>query len=317
MSKAESSDMRIVFMGTPEFAVPSLEALVENDYRPVAVVTGPDRPRGRGRKLQPTAVKQAAQRFGIETLVQPESVKDPAFAAQINDLKCDLQVVVAFRILPPDVFTCAKFGAFNLHASLLPKFRGAAPINRALMAGVTETGVTTFFLKPAVDTGNIILQWPTTVPPNETAGSLHDRLAKLGAHAVLETTRRIVTGCVQERPQNNLLATAAPKIFRDDCRIHWTESADQVHNHCRGLSPHPGAWTPWKSGSLKILGSRVTEGAGSPGSVLRADDRIVVACQTGAISITHLQAPGQRVLAAKDFLNGHPIVPGSHLSARG
>ena len=308
--------MRVVFMGNPDFAVPSLRALVENGYRPVAVVTGPDRPRGRGRKLQPTAVKQAAQRFGIETLIQPESVKDPAFAAQINDLNCDLQIIVAFRILPPEVFTCAKLGAFNLHASLLPKFRGAAPINRALMAGVTETGVTTFFLKPAVDTGNVILQWPTVVPTDETAGSLHDRLAKLGARAVLETTRRIATGNVQGRPQDNSLATAAPKIFRDDCRIRWTDSADQVHNHCRGLSPYPGAWTPWKSGTLKILGSRVTEGTGSPGTVLRSDGHIVVACKTGAISITHLQAPGQRVLAAKDFLNGHPIVPGSHLSGQ-
>ena len=308
--------MRVVFMGTPDFAVPSLRALVENGYRPVAVVTGPDRPRGRGRKLQPTAVKQAAQRFGIETLIQPESVKDPAFAAQINNLNCDLQIIVAFRILPPEVFTCAKLGAFNLHASLLPKFRGAAPINRALMAGVTETGVTTFFLKPAVDTGNIILQWSTTVPPDETAGSLHDRLAKLGARAVLETTMRIATGRAQEHPQDNSLATAAPKIFRDDCRIRWTESADQVHNHCRGLSPYPGAGTPWKSGNLKILGSHVTEGTGSPGTVIRSDGRIVVACETGAISITHLQAPGQRVLAAKDFLNGHPIVPGSHLSGQ-
>ncbi|MXZ58842.1 MAG: methionyl-tRNA formyltransferase [Rhodothermaceae bacterium] len=308
--------MRVVFMGTPDFAVPSLRALVENGYRPVAVVTGPDRPRGRGRKLQPAAVKQAAQRFGIKTLIQPESVKDPAFAAQINDLNCDLQIIVAFRILPPEVFTCAKLGAFNLHASLLPKFRGAAPINRALMAGVTETGVTTFFLKPAVDTGNIILQWPTVVPTDETAGSLHDRLAKLGARAVLETTRRIATGNVQGCPQDNSLATAAPKIFRDDCRIRWTDSADQVHNHCRGLSPYPGAWTPWKSGTLKILGSRVTEGTGSPGTVLRSDGHIVVACKTGAISITHLQAPGQRVLAAKDFLNGHPIVPGSHLSGQ-
>ncbi len=305
--------MRIVFMGTPEFAVPSFEALIENGYRPIAVVTGPDRPRGRGRKLQPTAVKKAAQRLGIDTIIQPESVSDPTFVSQINDLQCDIQIVVAFRILPPEIFTCAKLGTFNLHASLLPKFRGAAPINRALMAGVTETGVTTFFLKPAVDTGNIILQWPTVVPPNETAGSLHDRLAKLGAYAVLETTQRIARGRAQEYPQDNSLATTAPKIFREDCRIRWTKSAQYVHNHCRGLSPYPGAWTPWKSGSLKILGSRITEGAGPPGSILNSDQQIVVACQTGAISITHLQAPGQRVLTAKDFLNGHPIVRGSRL----
>ncbi len=306
--------MRIIFMGTPEFAVPSLEGLVAGGFRPVAVVTGPDRPRGRGQKLIPTAVKQAAQRLGIESLIQPESVKDPKFVAQIERLKCDVQVVVAFRILPYEVFSQARLGAFNLHASLLPRFRGAAPINRALMEGVTTTGVTTFFLKRGVDTGNIILQWPTTVPPDETAGSLHDRLAKLGASAVLETTRRIAKGCAEEFPQDDTLMTPAPKIFREDCRIHWDEPAYRVHNHCRGLSPSPGAWTLWKSGTLKILGTLVVEGTGKPGAVIRADDHIIVACQTGAIAITHLQAPGQRVLGAKDFLNGHPIAPGSLLS---
>ena len=300
-------------MGTPEFAVPSLEALVEGGYPPIAVVTGPDRLRGRGRKLQSTAIKQAAQHLGIESIIQPESVKDPSFAATIRALNCDLQVVVAFRILPREVFSCARLGAFNLHASLLPQFRGAAPINRALMAGVTETGVTTFFLKAKVDTGNIILQWPTKVLPDETAGSLHDRLAKLGARAVLETTRRIASGRVQERIQNNDQASAAPKIFRDDCRIRWSEPAEHVHNHCRGLSPYPGAWTPWKSGTLKIIGTRITQGDGVPGTVLASDNQIIVACLTGAIAITHLQAPGQRVLEARDFLNGHPIAPGSLL----
>ena len=167
-------------MGTPEFAVPSIEALADGGYAPIAVVTGPDRPRGRGRKLQPTAIKQAAQRLGIASILQPESVNDPEFASEIRALKCDLQVVVAFRILPREVFSSARLGAFNLHASLLPRFRGAAPINRALMAGVTETGVTTFFLKSKVDTGNVILQRSTPVDPDETAGQLHDRLAHLG-----------------------------------------------------------------------------------------------------------------------------------------
>jgi len=300
-------------MGTPEFAVPSLEILAESGYSPIAVVTGPDRPRGRGRELQPTAVKQAAQRLGIKRLIQPDSVKDPEFASEIHALQCDIQIIVAFRILPPEVFSCARLGAFNLHASLLPKFRGAAPINRAIMAGVTETGVTTFFLKNKVATGNIILQWPTSVLPDETAGSLHERLAKLGARAVLETTRRIANGRVQERMQDNSLASAAPKIFRNDCQIQWTEPADHVHNHCRGLSPYPGAWTPWKSQTLKIIGTRITHGTGMPGAVLDVDNYIVVACQTGAIAITHLQAPGQRVLEARDFLNGHPIALGSLL----
>lgn len=305
--------MRVVFMGTPEFAVPSLEALVHAEYSPVAVVTGPDRRRGRGRTLQPTAVKQAAERLGISDVIQPSSVKDPAFAEEIAALKCDLQVIVAFQILPSRVFMRARLGAFNLHASLLPQFRGAAPINRALMEGATETGVTTFFLKPTVDTGNIILQWPTTLRPNETAGDLHDRLARLGACAVVETTRRIAAGRVQQRTQDHSQMTTAPKIFRDDCQIHWTRSAEQVHNHCRGLSPYPGAWTMWNSKPLKILGTRVTQGTGPPGCVLRSDDCIIVACQTGALSITHLQAPGQRILPARDFLNGHPMRVGSLL----
>ena len=300
-------------MGTPEFAVPSLQALAEGGYLPIAVVTAPDRPRGRGRRVQPSAIKQAAQHLGVELLLQPDSVKDPGFAAQIHALKCDIQVIVAFQILPKAVFTGARLGAFNLHASLLPEFRGAAPINRALMAGATRTGVTTFFLKQNVDTGNIILQWPTMILPDETAGSLHDWLARLGAGAVMETIRRIAGGSVQEHAQDHSLATAAPKIFREDCRIPWTASAEQVHNHCRGLSPYPGAWTPWKSGSLKILGTKPTQGTGEPGTVLVSDGQLTVACKNGAVLITHLQAPGQRALEAKDFLNGHPILPGSIL----
>ena len=305
--------MRVIFMGTPDFAVPSLQALVQGGYPPVAVVTAPDRPQGRGRRVQPSAVKQVAQRLGITCLLQPDSLKDPAFAERIHDLQCDVQVVVAFRILPQEIFTKARLGTFNLHASLLPEFRGAAPIHRALMAGATRTGVTTFFLKQTVDTGNIILQWPTLILPDETAGSLHDRLARLGAAAVMESIRRIADGCVQERIQDDSHATSAPKIFRHDCRIPWTVPAEQVHNHCRGLSPYPGAWTLWKSVRLKILGTRLAQGTGAPGKVLKTDGPITVACQTDAISITHLQAPGQRVLEAKDFLNGHPISPGSVL----
>ena len=305
--------MKIIFMGTPEFAVPSLEALVRSGYPPVAIVTGPDRRRGRGRKLQSTPVKQAAHRLNIDALIQPESVKNPEFAAEIHALKCDLQIIVAFRILPHEVFSAARLGAFNLHASLLPRFRGAAPINRALMDGVTQTGVTTFFLKTKVDTGNIILQWPTRVSPDETAGSLHDRLAKLGARAVLETTQRIANGRAKERVQNNSLSSAAPKIFRNDCRVPWNETADCVHNHCRGLSPYPGAWTPWKSGRLKIIGTQIARGTGKPGTVIAVNDHIVVACKIGAIAITKLQASGQRILETRDFLNGYPIAPGTSL----
>jgi len=301
-------------MGTPEFAVPSLEALVDAGYHPLAVVTGPDRHRGRGRKLQPTAIKDVAQRLGIDTIIQPQSVKDPEFIDQIHSLECDIQVVVAFRILPHEVFSSAKLGAFNLHSSLLPKFRGAAPINRAIMAGAIKTGVTTFFIKDKVDTGNVILQWPTTIPPNETAGSLHDRLAQLGARAVVETTRRIVKGQLTQQIQDDTLATSAPKIFREDCQIQWRQSSQQVHNHCRGLSPYPGAWTRWNAKTLKILGTKISDGIGLPSTVLKSDGQLIVACQAGALEITHLQAPGQRVLSAKEFLNGNPISIGSMLS---
>ncbi|MCY4232764.1 MAG: methionyl-tRNA formyltransferase [Bacteroidetes bacterium] len=306
--------MRLIFMGTPEFAVPSLEALVDAGYHPLAVVTGPDRHRGRGRKLQPTAIKDVAQRLGIDTIIQPQSVKDPEFIDQIHSLECDIQVVVAFRILPHEVFSSAKLGAFNLHSSLLPKFRGAAPINRAIMAGAIKTGVTTFFIKDKVDTGNVILQWPTTIPPNETAGSLHDRLAQLGARAVVETTRRIVKGQLTQQIQDDTLATSAPKIFREDCQIQWRQSSQQVHNHCRGLSPYPGAWTRWNAKTLKILGTKISDGIGLPSTVLKSDGQLIVACQAGALEITHLQAPGQRVLSAKEFLNGNPISIGSMLS---
>ncbi|MCY4172282.1 MAG: methionyl-tRNA formyltransferase [Bacteroidetes bacterium] len=306
--------MRLIFMGTPEFAVPSLEALVDAGYHPLAVVTGPDRHRGRGRKLQPTAIKDVAQGLGIDTIIQPQSVKDPEFIDQIHSLECDIQVVVAFRILPHEVFSSAKLGAFNLHSSLLPKFRGAAPINRAIMAGAIKTGVTTFFIKDKVDTGNVILQWPTTIPPNETAGSLHDRLAQLGARAVVETTRRIVKGQLTQQIQDDTLATSAPKIFREDCQIQWRQSSQQVHNHCRGLSPYPGAWTRWNAKTLKILGTKISDGIGLPSTVLKSDGQLIVACQAGALEITHLQAPGQRVLSAKEFLNGNPISIGSMLS---
>jgi len=298
-------------MGTPEFAVPSLEALVESGHPPVAVVTGPDRPRGRGQKLLPTAVKTAALRLGIDPILQPNSVKDTHFIAHLRTLNIDLQIVVAFRILPREVFSLANLGAFNLHASLLPEFRGAAPINWALINGSTKTGVTTFFLKDKVDTGNIILQWPTSILPSDTAGTLHDRLAKLGARAVVETTHRICDGRAIERTQDNSLVTKAPKIFREDCQILWVKTAEQVHNHCRGLSPYPGAWTPWKSKVLKILGTKITEGSGKPGTILHAQGALIVACQTGAVEITHLQAPNQRVLPSKDFLNGHPLPAGA------
>ena len=305
---------RVLFMGTPEFAVPSLQLLCYNGYQPMAVVTGPDRRRGRGRKAQPTAIKIAAHELGISTVLQPNHVKDAQFAQDVRKLACDIFVVVAFRILPREVFSEARLGAFNLHASLLPKFRGAAPINRALMAGEDLTGVTTFFLTDRVDTGNLILQWPTSLHPDETAGELHDRLSRLGARAVLETVRRIAHGRARTTTQDHSAATPAPKIFRDDCRINWHSTALSLHNHCRGLSPRPGAWTMWQNRLVKILRTRVCDGSGRPGTILSADKRLVVACSDSALEVKELQLEGKRPLQAHAFLQGYRLAPGEFLS---
>lgn len=306
--------MRIVYMGTPDFAVPSLETLIATGFKPVCVVTGPDKQRGRGQTWSPTPVKEVAGAHGIPVL-QPESVKDPAFAAAVAQTDPDLIVVVAFRILPPAVFTCARLGAFNLHGSLLPAFRGAAPIQHALMAGVKKTGVTTFFLKEKVDTGNIILQKDLAVGPDETAGELHDRLMILGAEAVLETVRLIQTGEVEVKEQDDRLATPAPKISREDARIRWSADARQVHNQIRGLSPIPGAWTVHDGVLLKILRTRLASDAtsGPPGSIVSADRRLEIACGRGAILAEEIQREGRAKLSASDFVNGYRIIAGDRL----
>jgi methionyl-tRNA formyltransferase len=228
--------------------------------------------------------------------------------------------VVAFKILPEAVFEAADY-AFNLHGSLLPAYRGAAPINRAVMAGETETGVTTFFLKAKVDTGDVILKKAMPIGPNETAGEVHDRMMVLGAEAVVETVRQIEHGTFATQPQDDARATPAPKIRTDDCQVPWDASAARVHDHIRGLSPYPGAWTLHDDTRLKLYRSRRAdelpgaEQAGldtdaAPGTVLRADDRLVVACGTGAVEIVTLQQPGRQRLSAADFLNGYDLTPG-------
>ena len=312
---------RIVFMGTPDFAVPSLDALVAAGLAPVAVVTVPDKPAGRGQKVRASAVKEAAERHGLPVL-QPASLRDAA--ADLRALAPDVFVVVAFRILPPEVFEIPALGAFNLHGSLLPAYRGAAPITRALMDGVTETGVTTFFLQRTVDTGAILLQRRIAVGPDDTAGVVHDRLAALGADAVVETVRQIAAGTARPQPQDDALASAAPKIFRDDARIDWSRPAPAVHNHVRALSPSPGAWTEWRPAgaeaaeTLKVLLTSPTDlpadvedparGADrQPGTVSVADGRLVVACGEGAVEVLEVQRQGKRRMDAADFLNGAEV----------
>lgn len=299
-------------MGTPDFAVPSLDALVAADLAPVAVVTVPDKPAGRGQTLRASAVKEAAERHGLPVL-QPESLRDPAFAEQLAALEPEVLTVVAFRILPPEVYELASLGAFNLHGSLLPAYRGAAPIQRALMDGVEETGVTTFFLQKQVDTGNVILRRRVAVGPDDTAGDLHDRLAEVGAEAVVETVRRIAAGTAEAEPQDDTLASAAPKIFREDGRVDWARSARDVHNHVRALDPYPGAWTTWSGETLKLFRSSLTpaEGGRQPGEVVAADGRLVVACGDGAVELAEVQRQGKRRMAAADFLNGADLPPGT------
>ncbi len=300
-------------MGTPDFAVPSLEILARSGYKPVAAVTGPDKPRGRGRRVSPTPVKEAAERLGIDTILQPESVRDPAFQAEIRALDADLIVVVAFRILPPEVYTAAKKGAFNLHGSLLPRYRGAAPINRAIMAGETETGVTTFFLRESVDTGSVILRKSMPIGPDETAGEVHDRMMHLGADAVLETVKMIDVGAVEPMPQDDALATSAPKIFREDGRIDWTRSAADVHNQIRGLSPYPGAWTHHNDTLIKLYRSQPISQSGAPGEVIDAE-QFIVGCGEGAVQILELQQEGRKRTQATDFVRGYEIKKGDRLT---
>jgi methionyl-tRNA formyltransferase len=307
--------LTIVFMGTPEFAVPSLEALLAAGHTLAAVVTGADKPRGRGQRLTPTPVKEVALREHLP-LLQPVSVKDPAFAAALRGFAPDLAVVVAFRILPRDVFSIPAYGTFNLHASLLPRYRGAAPINWALINGDLETGVTTFFLDDAVDTGKTLLQERLPIGPDDDAGIVHDRLAELGAHVVAETVRRIEAGTLTARPQDNTQATPAPKIFREHCRISWILPVGQIRNFVRGLSPHPAAWTMHHGRLLKIYATRLSAYplTGLPGTVHLDAGRLSVAACNGALDILELQQEGHRRMHVGEFLRGYPISSGDQLA---
>jgi methionyl-tRNA formyltransferase len=303
-----ASSPRILFMGTPEFAVPSLEALVHAGFKPVTVVTAPDRKRGRGQQVSGTPVKEAALALGITDILTPDDVKDPAFAADVVARAVDIMVVVAFRILPEAVFGAARLGAFNLHGSLLPAYRGAAPINRAIMAGETQTGVTTFFLRRQVDTGNVIMKRSMPIGPDETAGEVHDRMMVLGADVVVETVRRILDGSAKAEPQDDSLASPAPKIFREDCQIDWSRSAADIHNLIRGVSPVPGAFTAFGGRQLKIFRTRTVEGpmvALAPGTIMATDPGLLVATGNGALELLEVQMEGRQRVSAADFVNGH------------
>lgn len=300
--------MRIIFMGTPEFAIPSLKIIFDNQYEIVSVVTTPDKPQGRGQKEAYSPVKDFALQKNIPVL-QPESLKDEKFIQQLKNLNPDLIVVVAFRILPREVFSIPTLGSFNLHASLLPKYRGAAPINWAIIKGEKETGVTTFFLQEKVDTGNIILQARLPIKEDETAGELHERLAEIGAEIVLHTVRLIEVGKAIPKPQQNGLATPAPKIFKDDCKIDWTQNASQVHNFVLGLSPSPCAHTHHNGKLIRIFKTKIIAdyAKDQSGKIIDASKRLLVATGEGAIEILELQQEGKRRLKTDEFLRGYHL----------
>ena len=310
----QKEDLRIVFMGTPEFAVETLRALVENNYHVVAVVTQPDKPVGRHASvLQPSAVKQYALQQGIPVL-QPEKMKDPTFVEQLRSYHANLQVVVAFRMLPEVVWAMPEYGTFNVHAALLPQYRGAAPINWAVINGETKTGVTTFFLDHDIDTGRIIMQLPFDIPDTADVEYVYDGLMHLGADICLQTLQRIIAadGHPDSIPQPaETSLKAAPKIFKETCEINWSQPAKQVYDFVRGLSPYPGAWTTLvapdgKTTVLKVFRTTKTgqPSRGGVGSLSADKHHLYVSASDQLLQIDELQLAGKKRMDAQAFLNG-------------
>ena len=307
----DKQSLRIVYMGTPDFAVESLRALVEGGYNVVAVVTMPDKPAGRGHQLQFSAVKQYALSVGLP-LLQPERLKDDTFLEQLRSYHADLQIVVAFRMLPEVVWNMPRMGTFNLHASLLPQYRGAAPINWAVMNGDAETGATTFMLQHEIDTGNIILQERIPIAPDENVGSVHERLMTMGANLVTRTVDAIIDAenqgvAVSTIPQdNNIELRPAPKIFKDTCVIDFSCNAEQIRNHVRGLCPYPAAWIqdmPASHPLAEILkGAKVYKVAIT--QCAQQKGHIIVPCADGYVDLLELQLPGKKRMDAAALLNG-------------
>jgi methionyl-tRNA formyltransferase len=299
--------MRIVFMGTPDFAVSSLRALVEAGFDVVGVITAPDKPAGRGLKLSESAVKQYALTRGL-TILQPEKLKNPEFLQKLKQLNADIQVVVAFRMLPEIVWDMPPHGTINLHGSLLPKYRGAAPINWAVINGEKETGVTTFKLQHEIDTGSILLQSSFPIGPDETAGEIHDRMKEIGAAVLVETIRKIGAGEVTPQPQPVVAdAPHAPKIFTETCRINWEKPLDQVYNLVRGLSPYPGAFTIFDNKTCKILRASKEFSVHQlvPGTY-QTDGKTFLnfVASDGYLNVMELQLEGKKKMNVSEFLRG-------------
>ena len=303
--------LRIIFMGTPDFAVTILKALVKNQYQIVGVITAPDKPAGRGRKLNESAVKQYAKTQNLNIL-QPKNLKNDTFLNELKHLNANLQIVVAFRMLPKIVWNMPELGTFNLHASLLPNYRGAAPINWAIINGETKTGVSTFFIDEKIDTGDMILQEEIPILDNENAGSLHDKLMHLGSTLVIKTVELIETKNVKTTPQTQPTnIKTAYKLNKDNCKINWQNNIDLIYNHIRGLSPYPSAWCTLTNGDdvldVKIYEAKkeLEDHSKVPGTIIASKKELKIAVTGGYINITEMKLPGKRTMDIKSLLNGY------------
>ncbi|MEY8861818.1 methionyl-tRNA formyltransferase [Tenacibaculum singaporense] len=303
-------DLRIAFMGTPDFAATILQHLVENDYNVVGVITAPDKPAGRGRKLNQSAVKKYALSQNLPIL-QPKNLKNEEFQENLKKWDANLQVVVAFRMLPKSVWALPEYGTFNLHASLLPEYRGAAPINWAIINGETKTGVTTFFIDDKIDTGEIILQSEVVIKEDEIVGELHDRLMHLGAKLVAETLDLIAKGNVTTTKQPELEEKSAPKLYPHNCKIDWSKSLNDIYNHIRGLNPYPAAWTIIVNGddelSAKIYGvsKDPTSHNLEVGTIVTSKKELKIAVTDGYLNIHQIKISGKKLMDAQSLLNGY------------
>ena len=305
----DKKDLRIIYLGTPDFAVPGLELLVKEGYNVVAVITAPDKPSGRGLTLQYSDIKKAALELNIPVL-QPEKLKSPEFIEELKTYRANLQIVVAFRMLPESVWDMPSIGTFNLHGSLLPQYRGAAPINWAIINGEKETGLTTFFLQHEIDTGDVLLHVKEPILEEDTFEILYNRLKNIGASLILNTVKLIENGDYTPQPQNtNQVLKPAPKIFKETCQIDWTKTENEIYDFVRGLSPYPCAWTILNGKNYKIISVNKsnTNAEGSIGEVVQENNKAYVHCKDGLLELIEIQAEGKKKMKVEDYLRGNKI----------